>query len=204
MASRILGMGDMMTLIEKAQKNFDEEKPETMDKMRANEFDFNDFEQMDQVTKMGPLENILKMMPGMANNPALKNINIDPKQFAHIKAIILSMTPEERENPDLMNPSRRRRLAAGSGRPIVEVNRMIKQFNQMRKMMKQVTNGNFGGLQNMMGGQMPGMGGKMGQMAMNRMARQLQRQQQNCGNCATSTSAAKSPDQSLVDNIIQF
>ena len=180
MASRILGMGDMMTLIEKAQKNFDEEKAqETMDKMRANEFDFNDFlEQMDQVTKMGPLENILKMMPGMANNPALKNINIDPKQFAHIKAIILSMTPEERENPDLMNPSRRRRLAAGSGRPIVEVNRMIKQFNQMRKMMKQVTNGNFGGLQNMMGGQMPGMGGKMGQMAMNRMARQAKKRQQ--------------------------
>ena len=180
MASRILGMGDMMTLIEKAQKNFDEEKAqETMDKMRANEFDYNDFlEQMDQVTKMGPLENILKMMPGMANNPALKNINIDPKQFAHIKAIILSMTPEERENPDLMNPSRRRRLAAGSGRPIVEVNRMIKQFNQMRKMMKQVTNGNFGGLQNMMGGQMPGMGGKMGQMAMNRMARQAKKRQQ--------------------------
>ncbi|MFY4495798.1 signal recognition particle protein [Limosilactobacillus mucosae] len=178
MASRILGMGDMMTLIEKAQKNFDEEKAqETMDKMRANEFDFNDFlEQMDQVTKMGPLENILKMMPGMANNPALKNINIDPKQFAHIKAIILSMTPEERENPDLMNPSRRRRLAAGSGRPIVEVNRMIKQFNQMRKMMKQVTNGNFGGLQNMM--EMPGMGGKMGQMAMNRMARQAKKRQQ--------------------------
>ena len=173
MASRILGMGDMMTLIEKAQKNFDEEKAqETMDKMRANEFDYNDFlEQMDQVTKMGPLENILKMMPGMANNPALKNINIDPKQFAHIKAIILSMTPEERENPDLMNPSRRRRLAAGSGRPIVEVNRMIKQFNQMRKMMKQVTNGNFGGLQNMMGG-------KMGQMAMNRMARQAKKRQQ--------------------------
>lgn len=180
MASRILGMGDMMTLIEKAQKNFDEEKAqETMDKMRANEFDYNDFlEQMDQVTKMGPLENILKMMPGIANNPALKNINIDPKQFAHIKAIILSMTPEERENPDLMNPSRRRRLAAGSGRPIVEVNRMIKQFNQMRKMMKQVTNGNFGGLQNMMGGQMPGMGGKMGQMAMNRMARQAKKRQQ--------------------------
>ncbi len=118
---------------------------------------------MDQVTKMGPLENIIKMMPGMANNPALKNLNLDPKQFAHIRAIVLSMTPEERENPDIMNPSRRRRLAAGAGRPIVEVNRMIKQFNQMRKMMKQVTNGNFNGMQNMFGGQMPG--GKMGQMA---------------------------------------
>ena len=178
MASRILGMGDMMTLIEKAQKNFDEEQAqETMDKMRENTFDYNDFlAQMDQVTKMGPLENIIKMMPGMANNPALKNLNLDPKQFAHIRAIVLSMTPEERENPDLMNPSRRRRLAAGAGRPIVEVNRMIKQFNQMRKMMKQVTNGNFNGMQNMFGGQMPG--GKMGQMAMNRMARKMKKNKQ--------------------------
>lgn len=178
MASRILGMGDMMTLIEKAQKNFDEEQAqETMDKMRENTFDYNDFlAQMDQVTKMGPLENIIKMMPGMANNPALKNFNLDPKQFAHIRAIVLSMTPEERENPDLMNPSRRRRLAAGAGRPIVEVNRMIKQFNQMRKMMKQVTNGNFNGMQNMFGGQMPG--GKMGQMAMNRMARKMKKDKQ--------------------------
>ena len=178
MASRILGMGDMMTLIEKAQKDFDEEQAEaTMDKMRENTFDFNDFlAQMDQVTKMGPLENIIKMMPGMANNPALKNLNIDPKQMDHIRAIILSMTPEERENPDLMNPSRRRRLAAGSGRPIVEVNRMIKQFNQMRKMMKQVTNGNMSGMQNLFGGQMPG--GRMGQMAMNRMARKMKKDKQ--------------------------
>ncbi|KRL27271.1 signal recognition particle protein [Limosilactobacillus frumenti DSM 13145] len=178
MASRILGMGDMMTLIEKAQKDFDEEQAQaTMDKMRENTFDFNDFlAQMDQVTKMGPLENIIKMMPGMANNPALKNLNIDPKQMDHIRAIILSMTPEERENPDLMNPSRRRRLAAGAGRPIVEVNRMIKQFNQMRKMMKQVTNGNMSGMQNLFGGQMPG--GRMGQMAMNRMARKMKKDKQ--------------------------
>ena len=148
-----------------------------MEKMRENTFDYNDFlAQMDQLTKMGPMENLLKMIPGMANNPALQNVNLDPKQFAHIKAIILSMTPAERENPDLMNPSRRRRLAAGAGRPIVEVNRMIKQFNQMRKMMKQVTNGNFSGLQNMMGGQMPG--GKMGQMAMNQMARQMKKNKQ--------------------------
>ena len=178
MASRILGMGDMLSLIEKAQKNFDEEQAQaTMEKMRENTFDYNDFlAQMDQLTKMGPMENLLKMIPGMANNPALQNVNLDPKQFAHIKAIILSMTPVERENPDLMNPSRRRRLAAGAGRPIVEVNRMIKQFNQMRKMMKQVTNGNFSGLQNMMGGQMPG--GKMGQMAMNQMARQMKKNKQ--------------------------
>lgn len=178
MASRILGMGDMMTLIEKAQKDFDEEQAQaTMDKMRENTFDFNDFlAQMDQVSKMGPLENIIKMMPGMANNPALKNLNIDPKQMDPIRAIILSMTPEERENPDLMNPSRRRRLAAGAGRPIVEVNRMIKQFNQMRKMMKQVTNGNMSGMQNLFGGQMPG--GRMGQMAMNRMARKMKKDKQ--------------------------
>lgn len=178
MASRILGMGDMLSLIEKAQKNFDEEQAQaTMEKMRENTFDYNDFlAQMDQLTKMGPMENLLKMIPGMANNPALQNVNLDPKQFAHIKAIILSMTPAERENPDLMNPSRRRRLAAGAGRPIVEVNRMIKQFNQMRKMMKQVTNGNFSGLQNMMGGQIPG--GKMGQMAMNQMARQMKKNKQ--------------------------
>lgn len=178
MASRVLGMGDMLSLIEKAQKNFDEEQAQaTMEKMRENTFDYNDFlAQMDQLTKMGPMENLLKMIPGMANNPALQNVNLDPKQFAHIKAIILSMTPAERENPDLMNPSRRRRLAAGAGRPIVEVNRMIKQFNQMRKMMKQVTNGNFSGLQNMMGGQMPG--GKMGQMAMNQMARQMKKNKQ--------------------------
>ena len=178
MASRILGMGDMLSLIEKAQKNFDEEQAQaTMEKMRENTFDYNDFlAQMDQLTNMGSMENLLKMIPGMANNPALQNVNLDPKQFAHIKAIILSMTPAERENPDLMNPSRRRRLAAGAGRPIVEVNRMIKQFNQMRKMMKQVTNGNFSGLQNMMGGQMPG--GKMGQMAMNQMARQMKKNKQ--------------------------
>ena len=178
MASRILGMGDMLSLIEKAQKNFDEEQAQaTMEKMRENTFDYNDFlAQMDQLTNMGPMENLLKMIPGMANNPALQNVNLDPKQFAHIKAIILSMTPAERENPDLMNPSRRRRLAAGAGRPIVEVNRMIKQFNQMRKMMKQVTNGNFSGLQNMMGGQMPG--GKMGRMAMNQMARQMKKNKQ--------------------------
>lgn len=180
MSSRILGMGDMLTLIEKAQKNFDEEQAaETMRKMQENSFDYNDFlDQMDQVSKMGPLEDLIKMMPGMANNPALKNINLDPKQFLHIKAIIQSMTPEERENPDLMNPSRRRRLAAGSGRPIVEVNRMIKQFDQMRKMMKQVTNGNLNGMENMMGGlgNMPGMpGGKLGKMAMNRMARQMKK-----------------------------
>ena len=175
MASRILGMGDMLTLIEKAQKDFDEEQAQkTVEKMRENSFDFNDFlDQMAQMQKMGAMEDIMKMIPGMANNPALKNANIDPKDMEHLKAIVYSMTPAERENPDLLNPSRRRRLAAGSGRPIVEVNRMIKQFNQMKKMMKQVSNGNMSGLENMMGGSMPG--GRLGKLAMNRMSRQMKK-----------------------------
>ncbi|KRM62614.1 signal recognition particle protein [Paucilactobacillus vaccinostercus DSM 20634] len=175
MASRILGMGDMLTLIEKAQKDFDEEQAQkTVEKMRENSFDFNDFlDQMAQMQKMGSMEDIMKMIPGMANNPALKNANIDPKDMEHLKAIVYSMTPAERENPDLLNPSRRRRLAAGSGRPIVEVNRMIKQFNQMKKMMKQVSNGNMSGLENMMGGSMPG--GRLGKLAMNRMSRQMKK-----------------------------
>ena len=151
MASRILGMGDMLTLIEKAQQDFDQKKAEELaDKMRENTFDFNDFiEQMEQVQNMGPIEDIMKMIPGMANNPALKNVKVDPKDIEHTKAIVYSMTPAEREDPDMLNPSRRRRIAAGSGRPIQEVNRMIKQFKQMRDMMQKMTNGNFGGMENM-------------------------------------------------------
>lgn len=175
MASRILGMGDMLTLIEKAQQDYDEDQAQkTMEKMRENSFDFNDFlDQMEQVKKMGPLEDVMKMIPGMANNPAMKNINVDPKDMEHIKAIVYSMTPTERENPDVLNPSRRRRLAAGAGRPIVEVNRMIKQFGQMKKMMKQVSSGNMNGMEQMMGGNMPG--GKMGKLAMNSMARKMKK-----------------------------
>lgn len=195
MASRILGMGDLMTLIEKAQKDVDEKKAaEQAEKMRQNTFDFNDFiDQMDQVQNMGPLEDLMKMIPGMANNPALQNMQMDPKQIDHMKAIVLSMTPAEREDPDLINPSRRRRLAAGAGRPIVEVNRMIKQFNQMKGMMSKAMNGNTAQMEQMMGSlqgggipgmpggmpNMPGMGGKMGQkvqdMAMKRMARQIKK-----------------------------
>lgn len=165
MASRILGMGDMLTLIDKAQQTYDEKKSAAMlEKMRENTFDFNDFiEQMDQVASMGPLEDIIKMMPGMATNPQLKNLNIDPKELAHIKAIVMSMTPAEREDPDLLNPSRRRRIAAGAGRPIQEVNRMIKQFKQMRQMMEKVSKGNFSGMENLFG---TGMRGKLGKMAM--------------------------------------
>ena len=191
MASRILGMGDLLTLIEKAQKDFDEKQAaETMEKMKSNTFDFNDFiAQMDQVQNMGPIEDLLKMIPGMANNPALANVKVDPKDMAHIKAIVMSMTPAERENPDLLNPSRRRRLAAGSGRPVVEVNRLIKQFNEMKKMMSGMMNGNMAGMEQMMGamgggmpgmpGGMPGMGGglkgKMANMAMKQMARRIQK-----------------------------
>ena len=138
MASRILGMGDMLTLIEKAQQDFDQKKAEELaDKMRENTFDFNDFiEQMEQVQNMGPIEDIMKMIPGMANNPALKNVKVDPKDIEHTKAIVYSMTPAEREDPDMLNPSRRRRIAAGSGRPIQEVNRMIKKQKQQKRRKK--------------------------------------------------------------------
>lgn len=175
MSSRILGMGDMLTLIEKAQQDFDEDQAQkTMEKMRESTFDFNDFlEQMQQVQNMGPIEDIMKMIPGMANNPALKNVNVDPKDMDHIKAIVYSMTPAERENPDLLNPSRRRRLAAGAARPIVEVNRMIKQFNEMKKMMKQVSSGNMAGMEQMMGGNVPG--GRLGKLAMKQMTRKMKK-----------------------------
>ena len=170
MASRILGMGDMLTLIEKAQQEYDQKQAEELaEKMRENNFDFNDFLiQMEQVQNMGPMEDIIKMIPGMANNPALKNLKVDPKDIEHTKAIVYSMTPQERENPDLLNPSRRRRIAAGSGRPIQEVNRMINQFKQMQDMMKKMSNGNFSGMEGLLGG---GMQGKLAKMSMNRMIR---------------------------------
>lgn len=175
-----------MTLIEKAQKDYDEKQAEeTMEKMKSSTFDFNDFlDQMEQVQNMGPMEDLIKMIPGMANNPALKNVQMDPKDMEHIKAIVYSMTPAERENPDLLNPSRRRRLAAGSGRPIVEVNRMIKQFNEMKKMMGQVLNGNTQGMEQMMGalgmggngaGAGGGLQGKMANVAMKQMARRVKK-----------------------------
>ena len=170
MASRILGMGDMLTLIEKAQQEYDQKQAEELaEKMRENNFDFNDFLiQMEQVQNMGPMEDIIKMIQEIANNPELKNLKIDPKDIEHTKAIVYSMTPQERENPDLLNPSRRRRIAAGSGRPIQEVNRMIKQFKQMQDMMKKMSNGNFSGMEGLLGG---GMQGKLAKMSMNRMIR---------------------------------
>lgn len=179
MASRILGMGDIMTFIEKAQQDFDEAKAQEMaDKIKANTFDFNDFiDQLDQVNKMGPLEDILKMIPGLNKIPGLNDLKVDPKDTARMKAIVLSMTPAERENPDILSQARRKRIAAGSARPLAEVNRLIKQFNESKKMMNQMSNGNMQAMESMMG--QLGMGGgrnKLGQIAMQQYAR---RQKQN-------------------------
>ncbi|MBP2056960.1 signal recognition particle subunit SRP54 [Lactobacillus colini] len=172
MASRILGMGDMLTLIEKAQQDYDTKEAEKMaEKMRENTFDFNDFvDQMEQVQKLGPIDQLIKMIPGMANNPALKNIQIPDNEIDHIKAIVYSMTPEERENPDILNPSRRRRIAAGSGMPIVQVNRMIKQFKQSKEMMQKMTSGNMKGLENL-----PGMDSPMARRAMRSMGKKFKK-----------------------------
>lgn len=153
MASRILGMGDVLTLIERAQEQVDQKKAEEMTrKMLKAEFDFEDFlEQMHAMRRMGPLQDILKMIPGLGSQ--LKDINIDEKELKHVEAMIYSMTPKERRNPDIINVRRRERIARGAGRPIAEVHRLIKQFEQTRKMMKQL-----GGMEKMMkkkGGKMP-------------------------------------------------
>ncbi len=168
MASRILGMGDMLTLIERASQEYDEQKSlELAEKMRENTFDFNDFvDQLDQVQNMGPMEDILKMIPGMAGNPALANIKVDEREVARKRAIVSSMTPEERENPDLLSPSRRRRIAAGSGNSFVDVNKFIKDFNQAKTMMQGVMSGDMNKMMRQMGlnpnnmpKNMPNMGG---------------------------------------------
>jgi len=139
MASRILGMGDMLSLIEKAQSNIDAEKAAEMErKMRNAEFTFDDFlEQMAQVRNMGPLDQLLEMMPGMNKVKGLKDMKVDERQIGRIEAIVRSMTKEEKTKPEILNHSRRKRVAAGSGTSVAEVNRLIKQFDDMRKMMKQ-------------------------------------------------------------------
>lgn len=144
MASRILGMGDFMGLIEKAEEVLDqEEAKKSAERLQKGKFDLEDFlGYMKQVKKLGPLENLLKMIPG-ASKMGLNKIKIDPKDLAHVEAIILSMTPQERRNPDIMKASRKKRVAAGSGRSVEEVNRLLKQFDQMKIMMKQMKNGNF-------------------------------------------------------------
>jgi len=146
MASRILGMGDVESLIEKAQNAIDEEQAKEMEqKLRKATFDFNDFlTQMEQINKMGGMKDILSMIPGLGSNKQLKNVDIDDNALNTPKAIILSMTPQERSNPDLLNPSRKKRIADGAGVQISEVNRFLKQFEQSRKMMKQMS-GMMGG-----------------------------------------------------------
>ena len=144
MANRILDMGDLMSMIEKAEGVFDEEEAlETAKKLQKGKFDLEDFlNQLNQVKKLGPLENLIKLIPG-AKKMGLNNVNIDSKQMAHIEAIILSMTMEERRNPDILKASRKRRIAAGSGRSVEEVNKLLKQFEQMKVMVKRMQSGNF-------------------------------------------------------------
>ncbi|MCJ7839614.1 signal recognition particle protein [Lederbergia sp. NSJ-179] len=141
MASRILGMGDMLTLIEKAQVSVDEEKAKELEqKLRTASIDFDDFlEQLSQMRNMGPLDELLKMMPGANKIKGMNNLQIDEKQLNHIEAIIQSMTPQEKQQPDIINSGRRRRIAKGSGTTIQEVNRLLKQFEEMKKMMKQMS-----------------------------------------------------------------
>lgn len=142
MASRILGMGDVLSLIEKAQAAVDEEKAKELEqKMRSASITLDDFlDQLDQVRNMGPLDELLKMLPGANKMKGLNNLKIDDKQISHVEAIIRSMTKEEKEKPEIINASRRRRIAKGSGRPVQEVNRLLKQFEEMKKMMKQMNN----------------------------------------------------------------
>ncbi|SMP47072.1 signal recognition particle protein [Anoxynatronum buryatiense] len=138
MASRILGMGDMLSLIEKAQSNIDLKKAQELEKkMRTQQFTFDDFlDQLQQMKNMGPLSQVLQMIPGMGGKQ-LKNLEVDDRELVHIEAIIQSMTREERSNPGLINGSRRKRIAIGSGTSIQQVNKLLKQFEQTRKMMKQ-------------------------------------------------------------------
>ncbi len=144
MAGRILGMGDIISLVEKATESIDEKEAEkTAKRMQQGKFDLEDFlSTMKQMKKLGPLENLLKLIPG-AKKMGLNNIKIDPKQMAHIEAIVLSMTPKERRNPDIIKASRKSRIANGSGTSVQEVNKLLQQFDQMKKMMKQISNGNM-------------------------------------------------------------
>lgn len=144
MATRILGMGDIMTMLEKAESVIDEEEAlKTAKKMQKGNFDLEDFlSQLKQIKKLGPLENLLKMIPG-AKKMGLNKVHIDPKDMAHVEAIILSMTPYERRHPEVLKASRKVRIAKGSGRTVEEVNRLLKQFEQMKDMMKKFQNGSL-------------------------------------------------------------
>ena len=143
-AGRILGMGDIVSLVEKATEAIDEKEAEkTAKRMQQGKFDLEDFlSTLKQMKKLGPLENLLKLIPG-AKKMGLNDVKIDPKQMAHIEAIVLSMTPKERRNPEIIKASRKTRIAKGSGTSVQEVNKLLQQFDQMKKMMKQFTNGNM-------------------------------------------------------------
>ena len=152
MADRILGMGDIVSLVERAQEQYDEEEARRLQKkIQKNQFDFNDFlNQIQQIKKMGNLKDLAAMIPGVGK--AIKDVDIDDDAFKGIEAIIRSMTPKERSHPEILNSSRRQRIAKGSGTNIQEVNRLIKQFDQTRKMMKMVTGGGMAGMRGMMKG----------------------------------------------------
>ena len=144
MANRIIGMGDVISLVEKVQDEIDEkEAMKTAKKMAKGTFDLEDFlNQLKQIKKLGPLENLLKMIPG-AKKMGIDSAKIDPKQMAHVEAIILSMTPEERHNPEIIKASRKQRIAKGCGLTVTDVNRLLNQFEEMKKLMKMMKNGNF-------------------------------------------------------------
>ena len=153
MASRILGMGDMLTLIEKAEQAYDEKKAlEMAEKIRANKFTLQDYlEQLGQVKNMGDLSQMASMIPGV-NAKALEGAQMDDKAIAHIEAIITSMTPYERENPEVLNSSRKKRIAAGCGLQVVDVNRLLKQYEAMQQMMKMVSGKGMKKMRKKMGG----------------------------------------------------
>ena len=144
MASRILGMGDILSLVEKVSNEIDEQDAEKMvKKMTKGNFDLEDFlNQLKQIKKLGPLENLLKLLPG-AKKMGLSDVKIDPKKMSHTEAIILSMTPYERKHPEILKASRKQRIAKGAGVTVTEVNQLLKQFEEMKKMMKMMGNGNF-------------------------------------------------------------
>lgn len=144
MATRILGMGDLMSIVEKAEEVIDQEEAyKATKRLEQGKFDFEDFlGYMKQMKKMGPLENLIKLIPG-ASKMGLNNVKVDPKDMAHVEAIVLSMTKEERRHPEILKASRKKRIAQGSGRSVEEVNRLLKQYEQMKVMMKQMKNGNF-------------------------------------------------------------
>lgn len=144
MASRIIGMGDVLSLVDKANEVIDEEDAKnTLKKMQSGKYDLDDFlNQMKQMKKLGSIESLLKLLPG-AKKMGLDKVNIDPKDLAHVEAIVLSMTEKERKNPDIIKASRKERIAKGSGRTVQEVNRLLNQFEESKKMMKQMASGNF-------------------------------------------------------------